>query len=143
MLATDFRCTLAQAHSPFAFGQQGRRATAEFDMGNRALQEIGGAGVECGQSALAVLMRCYDNRGNLASARHHPDFADEFRPVHLGHAIVNNHKVRSVVAQPIQRFDRIGKSDGGIFFPHQRHKLSIDSQIGGSIIDYQDTCAHS
>jgi len=131
-----------QGHGFFALGQQRQGPAAEFNMRNRALQKVGGTGIQRGQPALAVLMRGDDDSGNLARARHHPDFPDEFRTVHLGHAIVDDHQVRFVVTQPVQRFDRIGIGDGGIFIPHQHHKLGVNPQIGGSIIDYQDARAH-
>jgi len=142
MLAADFRGTLAQGHGFFALGEQRQGTAAELNMRNRTLQKIGGPGIKCGQPALAVLMRRDDDCGNLAGAGHHPDFPDEFRPVHLWHAIVHNHQVRFVILQPVQRFYRICIGDGGIFLPHQHHKLGVDPQIGGSVIDYQDARAH-
>ena len=142
MLATDFRCTLAQRHGFLALGQQCQGATAELHMRNRALQKVGGTRIERRQPALPVLMCCDNNRGNLACPRHHPDLPDEFRTVHLWHAIVDNHQVGAIVTKPIQRFDRIRISDGGIFFPHQRDKLGINPQISWSIIDYQNARVH-
>ncbi|MEP6010553.1 MAG: hypothetical protein ABJ237_04560, partial [Parasphingorhabdus sp.] len=92
--------------------------------------------IERGKSTFTILVRGDDDGGNITGTRHHPDFSDEFRTIHLRHTIVDDHQVYAILFQPMECFYRICVRNGGIFFPHQRHKLGINPQIGGSIIDY-------
>ena len=112
-------------------------------MGNGALQKVRRTRIERGKPAFAILMSCDDNRRDFADARHHPDFPDKFSTIHLRHTVVNHHQIRLVVTQPMQRLHRVSISDGGIFFPHQRHKLSINPQVRWPVIDYQNARVHS
>ena len=82
---------------------------------HRALQKIGGAGIQRAQAELTILIGGDDNHRHIRARWQQPQRADKIRPVHSRHFVVGDDQIGRVGSGPIEHAPRIGEYlDGGI-----------------------------
>src|SRR3974390_3767852 len=73
-------------------------------MVDRAVEEMGGAGLEGLQPEFAFLVNGNDDNGDFNAVRLRAEPADELRAVHNRHLEVGDDQVRRIMLEPGQRF---------------------------------------
>ncbi len=103
------------------------RPVAKFNMRNRALQEIGRAGVERANPAFAILSSGDDDCRNVGTDGAFPDFADERRTVHFGHTVIDDQQVGRFGLQPFECLHCAVETFCGKLRTHHRHILRVNA----------------
>ncbi len=90
--------------------EQVPRPGDEFLMIDRALQEVGGAGLQRLQAEAALLVDGDDDDGNLGGPVELAEAADELRAVHAGHLVVGDDEIGRVRGEPLEGLLRLAES---------------------------------
>src|SRR5262249_13766378 len=101
-LALEQKLLLAQL-------EQIARPRDELVVIDRALEKVGGAGLQRAQAEAALLVDGEHDDRDFRQARQFEEAEDELRAVHLRHIVNGNHEVRRVVAHPVEGGLRIAE----------------------------------
>src|SRR6185503_6065040 len=93
--------------------QEIARASHELLVIDRAVKEVGRAGLERAQPEFTLLVDGDDDDRDLAAVRQSAQAPNKFRTVHRRHFEIGDDQVRRIMFKPGKEFDRIAKAVNG------------------------------
>jgi hypothetical protein len=123
---------------PAAEREEVARADHDLEVVHRALEEVGGAGVQRPQAEGAVVVGGDDHQRDVPVVRHRAEAPGELGPVHARHLVVGDDQIDAVVLQPLQRVRRVGEHLCGNAVLDRRGQPGVDVPVGGAVVEDQD-----
>jgi hypothetical protein len=118
--------------------QEVARAGHELLVIDRAVKEVGRAGLERAQPEFALLVdRDHDDR-DFAAVRKSAQAPDEFCAVHRRHFEIGDDQVRRIIFKPGKEFDRIAKAVNGHARLDRAGEFREDLPVSFSVVENYD-----
>ena len=115
--------------------QQITRACDEFLVIDRAMEKIGGPGLERAQPEFTFFVDRDDDHGNLAAIGLCAEAADKFCAVHGRHLEIGDDQIGRVALEPGEKFYRIAEAMNHHARFNRSGKLRKNLSIGLSIVE--------